>query len=118
MPHGLSLTAVETLNPAALAMCCRSGILSDRNPASGSNSCTGVFRGMWKPGVAYAAGDVIYICADYEEPTSENLWRARRTHCASEEDRPESGPNWRRTWQIRLRPGQTDNLEDLEAGEF
>lgn len=114
MPHGLDLAAVEYLNPAALAMCCRSGIPNDNNPAPGRTPCVGVYRGMWKPGVAYATGDVVYICADYEEPNSENLWRARRTHCAAEDDRPESGVNWRRTWQVRLRPGQSDNLDDLD----
>lgn len=113
MPNGIDLAAVEYLNPAALELCCRSGLMSDSNPPAGSNSCRGVFRGMWKEGVAYAAGDVVYICADFEEPTLESLWRARRTHCADEMDRPESGPNWRRTWSLRIRPGQSDTLDDL-----
>lgn len=108
------IAAVEYLNPAAMALCCGGGIIRDNNPPAGRGPCVGVYRGMWKPGVAYAAGDVVYICADYEEPNSEFLWRARRTHCASEDDRPESGINWRRTWQVRLRPGQSDNLDDLD----
>lgn len=118
MPYGLDLDAVEYLNPAAMAMCCQNGLIRDTSPPAGRSRCAGTFRGMWKPGVAYAAGDVIYICSDYEEPNSENLWRALRTHCAAEEDRPESGANWRRTWQTRLRPGQTDNLDDLYDGEY
>lgn len=115
MPHGLDYDTLEYLNPAALSVC----TLTTRTAASFSSSltgpaqCTGTFRGMWKPGVAYARGDVVYICADYEEPTDENLWKAMRTHCAAEEDRPESGVNWRRTWQIRIRPGQPDHLDDL-----
>lgn len=118
MPEGLDLAAVEYLNPAALELCCRTGVTTDHHPVAARNGCTGVFRGMWKPGVAYAAGDVVYICADYEEPTSESLWRARRTHVGDEMDRPESGPNWRRTWTLRARPGQSDNLDDLDTGDF
>jgi len=116
MPYGLDYDALEYLNPAALSVCTLSSpatAAQDGYPLR-SASCTGVFRGMWKAGVAYARGDVIYVCADYEEPTQENLWKALRTHCASEEDRPESGVNWRRTWQIRIRPGQPDHLDDLD----
>lgn len=115
MAHGLDFDAVAYLNPAVLDMCCSSGLTVRRTGvAYSSSTCRGTFRGMWKPGVAYAVGDVVYICSDYEEPSSEYLWRARRTHCAADEDRPESGVNASRTWQIRLRPGQPDVLEDLE----
>jgi hypothetical protein len=116
MAQGLDFDAVAYLNPAAMDRCCSSGVSLTRTTttAYSAATCRGVFRGMWKAGVAYALGDVVYICSDYEEPSSENLWRARRTHCAVEEDRPESGVNWARTWQVRLRPGQPDVLEDLE----
>lgn len=114
MAQGLDFEAVAYLNPAVLDMCCNSGLTVRRSTAVSRSTCRGVFRGMWKPGVAYATGDVVYVCSDYAEPSSENLWRARRTHCAAEEDRPESGENWSRTWQVRLRPGQPDVLEDLE----
>jgi hypothetical protein len=117
MPRGLDFAAVEYLNPAAVALCCFSQSPASQR-ANQPVTCQGVYRGMWKEGIAYAKGDVIYICSDYEEPSSENLWRAVRTHCASEADRPESGVNWRRTWQVRLRPGQPDNLDDLDDGTY
>lgn len=106
MPQGIDMDALQYLNPAAVSLFCpRPGRVS---------ACPDVFRGMWKPQVAYATGDVVYICSDYEEPSSENLWKALRTHCADEEDRPESGANWLRTWTVRLRPDQPDDLEPLD----
>lgn len=113
-PHGLDMDAVAYLNPAAMALCCSGRTPGRERPGETQPAdCRGVYRGMWKPGVAYARGDVVYICADYEEPSSEYLWRALRTHCADESDRPESGMDSLRTWQIRLRPGQPDHLDDL-----
>lgn len=96
------------LNPAALAR-----ITSGMNGPADTGTCRGQYRGMWAPGVAYAIGDVVYICPDYEEPSEGNLYRALRTHCAAEDDRPESGIMWPRFWQVRLRPGQSDDLDDL-----
>lgn len=97
------------LNPAAMSRCYGSGSARGYDPAT----CRGQYRGMWQPGKAYAVGDVIYICADYEEPSEGNLYRALRTHCAAEDDRPESGVMWMRFWQVRLRPGQNDDLDEF-----
>lgn len=111
MADGIDMDALAYLNPGAVHL------FHQQMPSrtNRDRACPAVFRGMWKPGVAYATDDVVYICSDYEEPSEENLWRALRTHCAAEEDRPESGENWLRTWSVRLRPGQSDDLDPLDV---
>jgi len=109
MADGIDMDALSYLNPAAVHLFHQ----QTRSRSNRAPSCPDIFRGMWKPGVAYAVGDVVYICSDYEEPSQENLWRSLRTHCAAEEDRPESGENWLRTWAVRLKPDQTDDLYEI-----
>lgn len=97
------------MNDAWNAMCCGQR-RADAIPASEIRRCRGVYRGMWMQGEAYAAGDVVFICEEYEMPGSGSLYLALRTHCASLEDRPEYGMEWPTTWRIRLKPGQVDDL--------
>lgn len=114
MRHGYDPEEMAYLNPAAAAMCCSDQVPGRDKPGmTRPGDCRGQYRGMWKPNVAYARGDVVYTCPDYEQPSAENLWRATRTHCATEDDRPESGIHWMQTWQVRLQPGQPDNLDEF-----
>lgn len=74
-------------------------------------SCTPVpvYRGLWSEGAAYALGDLVVAWPEgYEQPGSGSIYRCTATHIASQNTRPENGPNWPLAWRLRLKPGQTD----------